>query len=83
VFNCLDFLAKEIWKSKAPVKACFLAWAASKGKIPAEIMLKKRNFNLASRCALCLKEESIDRLFVHFHWISSLSFLALSLMGIS
>ena len=28
-----DFPAKEIWKSKAPTKACFLAWAASKGKV--------------------------------------------------
>jgi len=47
-------------------------------------MLKKRNFNLASRCALCLKEEeSIDHLFVHYHWVSTLWFLALSLMGIS
>jgi len=45
-----DFLAKEIWKSKAPTKACFLAWATSKGEVPTDIMLKKRNFILASRC---------------------------------
>ena len=41
VFNCPDFPAKEIWRSKAPMKACFLAWAASKGKVPTEVMLRK------------------------------------------
>ena len=30
------FPAKDIWKSGAPTKACFLAWAASKGKVPTE-----------------------------------------------
>ena len=33
---------------------------------------------------MCLKEEeSIDHLFLHCHWVSTLWFLALSLMGIS
>jgi len=27
---------KAIWKSKAPTKAYFLAWAATKGKVPIE-----------------------------------------------
>ena len=34
------FPVKAIWKSKAPTKACFLVWAASKGKVPIESMLK-------------------------------------------
>ena len=32
---------------------------------------------------MCLEEESIDHLFVHCQWISSLWFLVLSFMGIS
>ena len=60
------FLTKAIWKSEAPTKACFLAWVASKGKVATEIMLKRRNFKLASSCALPLEEEeSVDH--VRFH----------------
>ena len=44
-----DFPAKAIWKFKAPHKVCFLVWAATRGKIPVEDMLKRRNFNLARR----------------------------------
>ena len=52
---------KEIWKSKAPSKAFFLAWEASKCKVPTEVMPKRRNFNLANRCAMSLEEEeSVD-----------------------
>jgi len=29
----------KVWKSKAPTKVCFLAWAASKGKVPMEVTL--------------------------------------------
>jgi len=43
-----------------------IIWAASKGKVPTVIMLKRRDLNLASTCAMCLiEEESVDRLFVH------------------
>ena len=79
-----NFPVKAIWKSKAPIKACFLVWAASKGKVPTEIMLKRRNFSLASRCVMCSHEEElVDHLFVHCKWVSSLWALGLSLMGIS
>ena len=56
-FNCPNFPAKAIWKSKAPTKACFLAWVTSKGKVPTEVVLKRRHFNLASSYAMCLEEE--------------------------
>jgi len=83
--SCSNFLAKAIWKLKAPTKAsCFLALAASKGKVATKVMLKRRNFNLASRSAVCLEEEdSVDHLFLHCQWVSSLWFLALSLMRVS
>ena len=42
VSNCPYFPVKEIRKSKAPTKACFFAWAASKGKVPTEVMRKKK-----------------------------------------
>ena len=42
------------------------------------------NFNLASRCAMCLEEEeSVDHLFLHCQWLSSLWFLSISLVGVS
>jgi len=82
--NHPTFPVKAIWKSKAPTKACFLVWATSKGKVPTEIMLKRRNFCLAGRCVMCFhEEESVDHLFVHCKWVSSLWALAISLMGVS
>ena len=67
----LDFLAKAIWKSKAPTKVWFLAWAATKGRIPMKVVLKRRNFKLASGCSMCfVEEESVDHLFVHCCMIS-------------
>ena len=51
------FPVKVIWKSKAPTKACFSSLGAFKRKIPTEIMLKRRNFRLASRCVMCFHEE--------------------------
>jgi len=57
---------------------------ASKGKVPIEIMLKRRNFSLASRCVICFhEEESVDHLFVYYQWVSSLWALTLSLMAVS
>jgi len=81
--HCPNYLAKAIWKSKAPMKAGFLLWAASKGTIAVDDMLRRRNFNLSSGCAMCLEEEPVDDLFVHYHWAFSLWLLSLSLMGVS
>jgi len=59
----LDFPTNAISRSKASTKACFLAWAATKGKVPTKYMLKRRNFNLGGRCLMCRQEEaSIDHL---------------------
>jgi len=49
-----DFAAKSIWKSEALTKVCFVAWAATLGKIPIDDMLKKRNSRGPSRCSMCL-----------------------------
>ena len=82
--SVIDFPADAIWKSKAPLKACFLAWAATKVKVPTEEMLKRRNFKLASRCPMCLREEeSVDHLFIHCTWVSGLWYLSFSLLGVN
>ena len=39
-----DFPTKSIWKSKAPTKVCFFAWAATVGKILTDDMFKRRYF---------------------------------------
>ena len=79
-----DFPSVAIWRSKAPLKACFFAWAATKGKVPTEGFFKRRNFYEPSRCALCLEEEeSVHHLLVHCRWVSLLWHLSLSIMGVS
>uniref|UniRef100_A0A7C9D869 Reverse transcriptase zinc-binding domain-containing protein n=1 Tax=Opuntia streptacantha TaxID=393608 RepID=A0A7C9D869_OPUST len=67
-----------------PTKVCFFAWAATKGNIPTEDVLKRRNFSGPSRCYVCLEErESVNHLLVNCRWVSSLCDLSLSLMGVS
>ena len=64
----LDF---PFWKSKAPTKVCFLAWANNQGRIPTKDMLKRKNFKLASRCSMCfVEEESVDHLSVNCRMVS-------------
>ena len=61
----INFPADAIRRSKAPTKDCFLAWAATKGKVPKEDMLNRRNFKLAGGCPMCRQmEESVDHLFI-------------------
>jgi len=73
-----DIVAKSIWKSRAPRKVCFFAWVASKGKIPTDDKLKRRNLSGPSRCFMCLEEEEyVDHLLVHCRWASSLWDLSL------
>ena len=38
--SSIDFPVDAIWRSKAPTKACFLDWVATKGKVPTKDMLK-------------------------------------------
>ena len=79
-----NFPSAAIWRSKAPPKICFLAWATAKEKVPTEDFLKRRNFYWPSKCALCLEEEeSVHHLLVYCRWVSSLWHWGLSLMGVS
>ena len=80
----IDFLVDAMWRSKVPTKAWFLAWATTKGKVHTEDMLKRRNFNLASRCSMCRQEEeTIDHLFIHCRCVSGPWHVSFSLLGIN
>ena len=80
----IDFPVDVIWRSKAPTKVCFLAWADTKGKVPTEDILKRRNFNLANRCPMCRQEEeTADNLFIHCTGVSRLRHLSCALLGVN
>ena len=80
----IDFPLDAIWRSKTPTKACFLAWATTKGKVPTEDMVKRRNFNLASRCPICRQEEeTVDHLLIHCKCVSGLWHLSFSLLEVN
>jgi len=54
-------LAKAIWKSKAPTRACFLTSAATIGKFQHRICSEAENFKLASRrCKLHFPRGGFD-----------------------
>ena len=77
-----DFPSTAIWRSNAPPKVCFFAWATTLEKVPTEDVLKRRNFHGPSRCVLCgQEEETVHHLLVHCQWASSLWHLGLSLTG--
>ena len=79
-----SFPSVAIWRSKAPPKTCFFAWAAALEKVPTEDFCSRRNFHWPSRCVLCgEEEEKVYHLLVHCHWVSLLWQLGLSLMGVS
>ena len=55
-----------IWNSCVPPKVCFYAWLVWWGKVLAMEHLKKRGFQLASRCPLCGKaEEELNHILIH------------------
>ena len=78
----IDFPVDLIWRSNTPTKACFLAWAVTKGKVSTKDMLKRRNFNLASRCPMCRQEEKLAyHLFIHCT-VSGLWHLSCALLAV-
>ena len=58
---------KMLWNPIIPTKVGFFAWEVWWDKILTMDRLKKRGFFLASRCALCGKdEESLEHLLIHY-----------------
>jgi len=47
-FSVKSFYSTQV--STTPTKVCFFAWAGSKGKIPMNDKLKRKNFSGPSRC---------------------------------
>lgn len=63
-----NFPVRHIWKSQVPLKVCFFAWCLMRERILTQENLKRRGFELASRCVLCgEEEESIQHLFLQCH----------------
>ena len=58
---------KLIWNSLVPLKVSFLfVWEVRWGKFLTTENLKKRGFQLASRCPLCSEaEENLNHLLLH------------------
>jgi hypothetical protein len=57
---------KSIWRTKAPLKVAFFAWAAALGKILTLDNFKKRQVIVIDRCSMCKKNgESVDHLLLH------------------
>ena len=63
--NC-HFPIGLIWNSCVPLKVCVFTWEVWWGKVLTADQLKKRGFQLASRCPLCQKdEETLEHLLIH------------------
>ena len=55
-----------LWNSCVPPKMCFYAWEVWWGKVRVIEHLKKRGFQLVSRCPLCGKaEEELNHILIH------------------
>ena len=72
-----------IWNSCIPPKGSVFMWEVWWGKVLTMDQLKKRRFQLASRCPLCQKvEESINHLLIHCSSIWGLWTSLISLIGV-
>ena len=68
-----DIAWNFIWSSNTPSKISFFGWCAGHGGVMSERKLKRREFNLASKCCMCKKAEEIDsHLLLHCPFVSKL-----------
>ena len=59
---------KCIWKLKLPLKIKIFMWYLLKGVVLTKDNLARRNWNGSLRCSFCLKNESIQHLFMDCHF---------------
>ena len=73
-----------IWSPYVPTKVGFFAWKAWWGKVLTMQQLKKRGYQLASRCPFCRKEEEgLDHILIHCPSIWDLWVNLISVLGVS
>ena len=64
--NLKSIPLKVLWNGCVPPKVCFFTWEAWWGKALTIEQLKKRGYQIPSRCPLCKKvEEDLDHLLIH------------------
>ncbi|WMV25830.1 hypothetical protein MTR67_019215 [Solanum verrucosum] len=74
---------KSIWKPKVPYKVNCFMWLLTKEAVLTHENLKKRGYQLASRCTLCEEHaETINHLFLHCTWTEQLWRMFICLKGI-
>ncbi|WMV22465.1 hypothetical protein MTR67_015850 [Solanum verrucosum] len=74
---------KSIWKPKVPYKVNCFMWFLTKEAVLTHENLKKRGYQLASRCTLCEEHaETINHLFLHCTWTEQLWRMFICLKGI-
>ena len=72
-----------IWNSCIPPKVSVFTWEVWWGKVLTMDQLKKRGFQLTSRCPLCKEdEETIDHLLLHYPSIWGFWAIILSVPGV-
>ncbi|CAI0468584.1 unnamed protein product [Linum tenue] len=68
-----SFPFRTVWRSEVPMKVKAFLWLVTHERILTHDNLKRRGWNLASRCALCnSEEENIDHLFRHCSFSSKI-----------
>ena len=81
-----DVPARAIWKCKAPTRACYLAWAATRRKAPRATYLKGETWSwLVGIQSVLQRKRRLTAFFgfSHCQWVSDFWRLSLSLMGAS
>ena len=59
---------KIIWKLRMPLKMKIFMWYLLKGVVLTKDNLARRNWNGSLRCCFCMKNETIQHLFVECHY---------------
>ncbi len=68
ITNAYDERNKYIWKLKMPLKIKIFIWYLLKGVMLSKDNLARRNWNGSLRCCFCMKNKSIQNLFMDCHY---------------
>lgn len=77
------FPYQEVWDSKTPMKVNFFLWLAMRGRILTQENLKRRRFQLASKCLFCGEnEETVMHLLIDCKEVEKLWYYFYGVIGI-